>query len=408
VLRQQKAGATAGAGQDESRTASTRNDTSSSKTSTDLNGKDIADLYDVATATEKEIAELDRQIRAANLAAMAKVPYNEALSQTDAAAPLRQPLDRNALSGQSGDAAARRAQTAQAQAQINSMMSSSQRMLARAGGTPGNASGQRSAAQGKDSKGGQASGRSQQTGTGPVAAVGSAIDPARDARMMPLAQQDSGDPKDLTRAMKAMAPGGGGPSDNTRPWLGKAGPEPVGSYQPPQVASEAILKKSIPGRRVTSKGQGAEWMFVNSWYTIGPFPNEGRANLRRRFAPESVVDLDATYAGKDNRPVRWQFVQTATPMLRPAQPVEYAIYYAYTELWFDEPRDLWVAIGSDDASTIWVEGQMVWKSRDDLKAWNAGEGLRRVHFKKGLNRVLYRLENGWGEIGLSFVIQLKS
>jgi hypothetical protein len=228
------------------RTASTRNDTSSSKTSTDLNGKDIADLYDVATATEKEIAELDRQIRAANLAAMAKVPYNEALSQTDAAAPLRQPLDRNALSGQSGDAATRRAQTAQAQAQINSMMSSSQRMLARAGGTPGNASGQRSAAQGKDSKGGQASGRSQQTGTGPVAAVGSAIDPARDARMMPLAQQDSGDPKDLTRAMKAMAPGGGGPSDNTRPWLGKAGPEPVGSYQPPQVASEAILKSPFP------------------------------------------------------------------------------------------------------------------------------------------------------------------
>jgi hypothetical protein len=240
--------------------------------------------------------------------------------------------------------------------------------------------------------------------------VGSSIDPARDSRMMPLAQQGAGEAKDLSAAMKAMAqaPGGGGSvSDNPRPWLGKVGPEPVGAYQPPQAASEAILKKSIPGRRVTAKGQGAEWMFVNSWYTIGPFPNEGRANLHRRFAPESVVDLDATYVGKDNRPVRWQFTQNATPMLRPPQPVEYAIYYAYTELWFDEPRDLWVAIGSDDASTIWIEGQMVWKSRDDLKAWSAGEGLRRVHFKKGLNRVLYRLENGWGEIGLSLVIQLK-
>ena len=39
---------------------------------------------------------------------------------------------------------------------------------------------------------------------------------------------------------------------------------------------------------------------------------------------------------------------------------------------------------------------------------NADEGLRKVHFKQGLNRIVYRLENGWRGMGLSLVICLKS
>ena len=398
-----------GAGQDTTRSAKNQKGASSTAASgnsgPDLKTKNIADLLDIATSTEKEIAELDRQIRAANLAMATQVPYSEALAQTDAAAPLRQPLDRNVLSGQDGNGAARNEQVAQARAQIAGMVASGQRMLARSGGAPGD----KQRANGRSGANAtRPGGSAAQVGTGPLGVRGSVIDPVRDARMMPLAQQDSGQPKDLTVAMKSLSAGSiGSPSDNPRSRPVEGGPEPVGAYRAPEIASEAILQKAIPGRRVTAKGQGAEWMFVNSWYTIGPFSNEGRANLNRRFAPESVVDLDATYVGKDNQPVRWQFVQNATPMLLPAQAAEYAIYYAYTELWFDEPRDLWIAIGSDDASTIWIEGQMVWRSRDDLKSWNAGEGLRRVHFKKGLNRVLYRVENGWGEIGLSLVIQLK-
>jgi hypothetical protein len=404
-----KKDATAVAAQGATRSAKNRKGGSSSAASgdsgIDLKTKGIADLFDIATATEKEIAELDRQIRAANLAMATQVPYSEALAQTDAAAPLRELLDRNLLSGQDGNGAARNEQVAQARAQIAGMVSSGQRMLARSGGAPGD---RQRVSRRSGATATRPGGPAAQVGTGPVGVRGTAIDPVRDARMMLLAQQDKGQPKDLTGAMKSLSAGSiGSPSDNPRHRPVDGGPEPVGAYRAPEVASEAILQKAIPGRRVTAKGQGAEWMFVNSWYTIGPFSNEGRANLHRRFAPESVVDLDATYVGKDNRPVRWQFAQNAAPMLRPAQAAEYAIYYAYSELWFDEPRDLWIAIGSDDASTIWIEGQMVWRSRDDLKSWNAGEGLRRVHFKKGLNRVLYRLENGWGESGLSLVIQVK-
>jgi hypothetical protein len=94
-------------------------------------------------------------------------------------------------------------------------------------------------------------------------------------------------------------------------------------------------------------------------------------------------------------------------MVVPENAEEYGIYYAYTELWFDEPRDLWIAIGSDDKSTVWLNEQLVWVSSDQLKGWQLGEGLRRVHFKKGLNRVLYRVENGWHGMAFSLVVCLK-
>ncbi len=161
---------------------------------------------------------------------------------------------------------------------------------------------------------------------------------------------------------------------------------------------------------------GATWMYVNSWYVIGPFPNPNRVNLRRKFAPESVQDLDATYAGKDGRVLRWRFWQAQSS--KPPQPwmpdwraevipegrEEYSIYYAYAEVFFDEACDRWVAIGSDDRSDAWLNDIPIWGSSNRLKAWHLAEDYRRVHFRKGRNRLLVRVENGHWNCGWSFCI----
>lgn len=106
--------------------------------------------------------------------------------------------------------------------------------------------------------------------------------------------------------------------------------------------------------------------------------------------------------------MRWQFLQASRPDVVPNIPEEYAIYYAYTELWFEQPMDLWVAIGSDDKSTLWIEDQLIWMSSDVLKGWQIGEGLRYVHFKKGRNRILLRIENGWRGVAFSMTLALQS
>jgi hypothetical protein len=139
---------------------------------------------------------------------------------------------------------------------------------------------------------------------------------------------------------------------------------------------------------------------------IGPFPNPGRRNLNTHFPPESVVDLNAAYVGKNGQVIHWKFVQSDSPLVAPEHAIEEApaIYYYYTELWFDQPRDVWIATGSDDKGTIWMNGFMVWNSGNKFKSWIPNEGYRKVHFAKGRNKVLYRLENAWRDAGLSLMI----
>ncbi|MDZ4788066.1 MAG: hypothetical protein SH807_03920 [Blastochloris sp.] len=94
-------------------------------------------------------------------------------------------------------------------------------------------------------------------------------------------------------------------------------------------------------------------------------------------------------------------------MITPPQEANEAVYYAYTELWFEEAQDLWLAVGADDAAKIWIEEQLVYVSENRLKSWTIGEAKRRVHFKQGLNRILYRVENGPGYIAFSLVLSTK-
>jgi hypothetical protein len=63
-----------------------------------------------------------------------------------------------------------------------------------------------------------------------------------------------------------------------------------------------------------------EWMFVDTWYTIGPFPNPPRVNINTK--------------------------------------------------------------------------------------WRINEGVRKVYFKKGINRILYRVENGPLGVYLSLGVQM--
>ncbi|MBQ6136504.1 MAG: hypothetical protein IJI73_03945 [Kiritimatiellae bacterium] len=218
--------------------------------------------------------------------------------------------------------------------------------------------------------------------------------------------------KDLSKLMAgrgedaAAAESSGGPAQEGAP------------VPPPLKGGDAGL---VPGNVVNVGGDGrggipAQWMYVNSWYVIGPFPNPNRVNLRRKFAPESVVDLDAVYAGKDGRTLRWRFCQaknSAPPQpwmsdwraeVVPEKGEEYAIYYAYAEVFFDRECDRWVAIGSDDRSDVWLNDVPIWGSSNRLKQWSLAEDFRRVHFRKGRNRLLVRVENGHWNLGWSVCI----
>ena len=371
------------------------------RTSTDTNsqtperpslfGKNIAQLYDQAVETEGRIAETFRNVHATGVAANRGVPLADALSETVVAKTERPRLDKNLLTGKvqtARGAAANRAEISKATVQVNAMADASRRLLDRA---------------------------ARQTSGG-----GMAMSVAQGRAVRRLAKEDEAQRyKDLSGAMKGSSQAPASPA----PGSGKPGKKGYYTRYAQPLAGRSP-KDVVPGRVVVTRGARptvfvgdkksktprwvqAKWMYVDSWYTIGPFPNPGRKNIDTQFPPESVVDLNAVYSGKDGRKLKWEFINGSAPMVIPAGDEPYGIYYACTDLWFEEAMDLLIAVGSDDNSRLWIEGNPIWLSGRKLKAWRADEGYRTVHFKKGLNRVLYRIENGWRVTAFSLLICLE-
>jgi len=359
-----------------------------------LFGKNIAQLYDQAVQTEGRIAETFRNVHATGVAANRGVPIADALSETVVARTERPKLDKKLLTGEvrtARGAAANRAEISKATVQVNAMVEASRSLLDRA---------------------------ARQTGGG-----GMAMSVAEGRAVRNLAREDENQRyKDLSGAMKSSSQASASPTHGS----GETGrPGKKGYYtRHAQPLAGRSPRDVVPGRVVVTRGARptvfvadrksktsrwvqARWMYVDSWYTIGPFPNPGRKNIDTQFPPESVIDLNAVYAGKDGRKLKWEFINGSAPMLIPAGDEPYGIYYACTDLWFEEAMDLLIAVGSDDNSRLWIEGKPVWISGRKLKAWRADEGYRTVHFKKGLNRVLYRIENGWRVTAFSLLICLE-
>jgi len=350
----------------------------------------VAELYDTAVEAERKATEAYKGVRAAELAMIRRIPLADAIAQTDVARPVRPELDKELLTGSIRDMAGagrHKREVEKAVREVESMVTLGRRLLALSGAGEG----EQGAAVSMDW----------------YRAKAAEADELTQAAM----EDDAAKAKDVSGLMKKAASSSAGAAGAATGADGKASGRKGGrAGRPGAVLGPPIVRrnlKAVPGRKVRADGLPSEWMYVDSWYVIGPFPNPRRINRDKKFPPESVVDLDARYVGKGGQLVRWRFMQSPEPMVVPANAQEYAIYYAYTELWFEKAMDLWITVGSDDKSSLWVEDQPVWVSSNILKGWQIGEGLRKVHFKKGRNRILYRIENGWRQIAWSLVLHTK-
>ncbi len=163
----------------------------------------------------------------------------------------------------------------------------------------------------------------------------------------------------------------------------------------------------VPGRKITAdSGRGARYVYIDRWWTIGPWPNPGRRNIDRQYPPDTLVDLDARYKLSDGRELKWSYVETTRPRMTPADPVEYGIWYAYTEVYFEEAMDMLLATGSDDRGILYINEIPVWISATQQKGWDIDEAWRKVHFSKGINRILFRVENGHIAVGFSLTLMV--
>jgi hypothetical protein len=354
-----------------------------------LEAMSAAELYDQARRLDEQLRQTFANIRASELAAIEDKPLAQALSQVkvppgnapdlSAALASNQPTNRTEFQAynEALDQANRAAQAMRLGAE--SMVSQASEY-----GTPGDA---------------------QETAQ--AARLRSALMQASSGS----ANQNTHQVVNLVPWMGmvyGMAEGGSGNShraDATQ-WIqgGKgtrmqSGPSEAPS--PIQLSEDEITAQLLPGRKFSRNSKRQGWLYLDTWYIIGPFQrtDDDRLSYETIYPPEIRVDLDAKYPGKVSRqtgkPIElaWRFYQSNTLRITPPDETDGSVYYAYTEVYFEEEAEALIAVASDDAAKVWVNDMVVWQDTG-LSAWRLDEGFRRVLFRKGYNRVLVRIENG--------------
>lgn len=197
-------------------------------------------------------------------------------------------------------------------------------------------------------------------------------------------------------------------------------------HQPKFESEEMVAAQALPGRRFSRDTERRGWLYVNTWYMIGPWDSHGRNDFSIVNPPELGVDLDAVYhdgqlgtgiAETDSHPLRvqgeeveldgtlrWKFMQSES--MHNVMPVttDRSTCYAYTELYFEEPATMLVAIGTDDSGKLWINGREIW--HDEGASWyHIDEHLEAFAFRRGWNRILVRIDNNGGAAsGFSFLV----
>ena len=224
--------------------------------------------------------------------------------------------------------------------------------------------------------------------------------------------------------------GQGGGSGSGRGGSGEA-PEAVPltawrEYAGERLDKDMVKAQALPGRRFTRDAASRGWLYINTWYIIGPWENYGRDDFALVHPPEISIDLDAVYTDgqkgvgieeTDSDPIkvtgpkveldgvlRWKFMQSESMHNTVPVTTDHSTYYAYTEVYFDEPVSMLVAIGTDDGGRLRINGRDVWQ--DAGTSWyNIDEHIEPFEFRQGWNTILIRLENtGGSAAGFSFMI----
>jgi hypothetical protein len=211
------------------------------------------------------------------------------------------------------------------------------------------------------------------------------------------------------------------PDRATQAYIGGAGTMFGGGVAHIPTVDAATMVKGA-GRMIGPGGTYANRVWVNRWYLIGPFDGRHGAGLfaNYRHPPEQGVVLDAAYRGKGGRLVKWDYVDMARYPLEPPVHAEDAVYYGYTELMLDAEQDLTMWVGADDDVQLWLNDRLVWKGGNDnkdsffgkvyetrntyVRDYNLNEGKRVVHFRKGRNKLFFKLSNGPTRIFFSLVL----
>ena len=141
-----------------------------------------------------------------------------------------------------------------------------------------------------------------------------------------------------------------------------------------------------------------EGQTLGPWWIIQPFDNFNETGFDIVYPPEVEIDLEKEYVGKGGRTIGWyQSTGTGNNVFSNV-PEDDVVGYALTYFESDHDRTEILSLGSDDGIKVWVNDKLIW-SHHVHRALRSADDVIALPLSKGRNKILIKIENGFGPWG---------
>ena len=142
---------------------------------------------------------------------------------------------------------------------------------------------------------------------------------------------------------------------------------------------------------------------LKPWHYAGPFATENlQAGFDKAFGPEEKVDLAASY--QDGTLTWAEHADWKDDTVHNVFTGDLTAHYIYRLIESPIDQDVDLALGSDDAIKVWVNGAIV-HSNFVSRGAALAQDTARASLKKGSNEILIKVVNGGGPSGFAFGIK---
>jgi tetratricopeptide (TPR) repeat protein len=142
--------------------------------------------------------------------------------------------------------------------------------------------------------------------------------------------------------------------------------------------------------------------YIEAFYLLGSFDNEGKSGCNIDFGPEAKLDLKASVAAKGHA-AQWRKLALSSPdgyidLAASLRPNREAVGYALTFLQAPAEGRATLALGASGAFRLWINGQLA-SSSDSYNYPRPDQARVSVRLHKGVNRALLKVCQAAGPFG---------
>ena len=143
--------------------------------------------------------------------------------------------------------------------------------------------------------------------------------------------------------------------------------------------------------------------FITDWLIVGPFDNTDDKGYDAIYPPEEKFEVAGEYEVKGGK-AKWKRVSAKRNGMVNLDtwyyPNDWGVAYAYTEIVSPGELDTELLLGSDDGVKVWLNGELVHENHLH-RACVPEQDRARIHLKKGTNTLLFKVDDGISDWGLS-------